>query len=57
MPPGSNIQAPALKVQQVWDVAAYMNSQPHPLAPPEKVKVLPASTDEAAPEAGDAAPN
>jgi len=57
MPPGSNDQAPALKVQQAWDVAAYMNSQPHPLAPPEKVKVPPVSADEAAPEAGEEAPN
>jgi thiosulfate dehydrogenase len=57
MPPGSTVQAPTLKVQQAWDVAAYMNAQPHPLAPPDKIKVPPVSADEAAPEAGDAAPN
>lgn len=50
MPPGSTSQAPTLTVQQAWDVAAYMNAQPHPLAPPEKAKVPAAAANEAAPE-------
>jgi thiosulfate dehydrogenase len=35
MPAGADYQAPVLSVQEAWDVAAYMISHPHPLAPPE----------------------
>lgn len=35
MPTGADYQAPVLSVQEAWDVAAYMISHPHPLAPPE----------------------
>lgn len=35
MPVGADYRAPVLTVQEAWDVAAYMISQPHPLAPPE----------------------
>jgi thiosulfate dehydrogenase len=35
MPIGADYEAPVLTVQEAWDVAAYMISQPHPLAPPE----------------------
>ena len=35
MPIGTDYKAPALTVQEAWDVAAYMNSKPHPIAPPE----------------------
>ncbi|MEZ5827766.1 MAG: c-type cytochrome [Hyphomicrobiales bacterium] len=38
MPPGADYEAPVLTVQQAWDVAAYINSKPHPVAPPEKVE-------------------
>ena len=37
MPTGADYQAPVLSVQEAWDVAAYMISHPHPLAPPESV--------------------
>jgi thiosulfate dehydrogenase len=35
MPVGADYREPVLTVQEAWDVAAYMISQPHPLAPPE----------------------
>lgn len=35
MPVGTDYQAPVLTVQEAWDVAAYMISKPHPIAPPE----------------------
>jgi cytochrome c len=35
MPIGTDYKAPALTVQEAWDVAAYVNSKPHPIAPPE----------------------
>jgi len=56
MPPGSHYQAPALTVQEAWDVAAYMNSKPHPLAPPEKVEVPAAAAADGA-SGGEASPN
>lgn len=38
MPPGTDYQAPTLTVQEAWDLAAYINANPHPVAPPEKVE-------------------
>jgi thiosulfate dehydrogenase len=35
MPPGTDYSEPTLSVQDAWDVAAFMNSKPHPVAPPE----------------------
>lgn len=35
MPMGTVYMAPVLTVQEAWDVAAYVNSNPHPIAPPE----------------------
>ncbi len=35
MPLGVDYREPTLTVQEAWDVAAYMNSMPHPVAPPE----------------------
>jgi thiosulfate dehydrogenase len=40
MPFGIDYRAPVLTVQQAWDVAAYMISQPHPPAPPETASEL-----------------
>jgi len=34
MPIGVDYQTPVLTVQEAWDVAAYMISHPHPVAPP-----------------------
>lgn len=35
MPMGTDYKTPVLTVQEAWDVAAYVNSKPHPIAPPE----------------------
>jgi thiosulfate dehydrogenase len=35
MPTGVDYRTPTLTVQEAWDVAAYMISNPHPIAPPE----------------------
>ncbi len=35
MPVGTDYQSPALTVQEAWDVAAYVISNPHPVAAPE----------------------
>ncbi len=35
MPVGTDYTAPVLTVQEAWDVAAYVISNPHPIAPPE----------------------
>ncbi|WP_280136618.1 hypothetical protein [Methyloceanibacter superfactus] len=37
-------------MQEAWDVAAYMNAQPHPVAPPEPEPEEAAEGEEAAPE-------
>jgi thiosulfate dehydrogenase len=50
MPPGVEYSEPTLTVQQAWDVAAYMNSKPHPVAPPEPEPTEAADGEEAAPE-------
>jgi len=47
MPKGTDYRSPVLTVQEAWDVAAFMISMPHPLAPPEP---------EPDPVAADAAP-
>jgi thiosulfate dehydrogenase len=41
MPFGVSYLAPVLSVQEAWDVAAYMISNPHPPAPPETSPELP----------------
>jgi thiosulfate dehydrogenase len=51
MPTGANYQAPVLSVQEAWDVAAYMISHPHPLAPPEPAPKPPAEDSPAAEDA------
>ena len=47
MPMDIDYREPVLTVQQAWDVAAYIISKPHPLAPPvePKVPVLPVGED------------
>ena len=50
MPLGVDYREPTLTVQEAWDVAAYMNSKPHPVAPPEPEPTEAADGEEAAPE-------
>jgi thiosulfate dehydrogenase len=40
MPYGISYRDPVLNVQQAWDVAAYLISNPHPPAPPEAASKL-----------------
>lgn len=42
MPVGVDYREPTLTVQEAWDVAAYMISNPHPIAPPEPAPETPA---------------
>ena len=53
MPLGIDYREPALTVQEAWDVAAYMNSKPHPVAPPlpPEPEEAPAESDEETPAA------
>jgi thiosulfate dehydrogenase len=51
MPSGVDYKTPELSVQEAWDVAAYMISNPHPLAPPEPLPEPPAEPEPAAEQA------
>lgn len=53
MPIGVDYREPVLTVQEAWDVAAYMISNPHPIAPPEPE---PEGADEDAAEAEEPSP-
>lgn len=55
MPIGTDYREPILSVQEAWDVAAYIISNPHPLAPPEKVAPE-AESEEADGQATDSQP-
>lgn len=55
MPTGVDYRTPTLTVQEAWDVAAYMISNPHPIAPPEP-EPEPAAEEGAGEEEAPAAP-